>query len=59
MAVNDRDYLTALASIMSDDARHASYLRAALTESPFPNAFDTPLDFVSLCDMLLIESGSH
>lgn len=30
---------------MAVEARHTSYIRAALDESPFPNPFDTPLDF--------------
>ena len=44
----DKDYLTAAGSILASKARHTSYLRAALGESPFSNPFDTPLDFVRL-----------
>jgi len=36
-----------MTSILSIEARHTSYLRAGLAETPFPNPFDTPLDFVS------------
>lgn len=39
------DYLTVAGSILTVEARHSSYLRAALSESPYPAPFDTPLDF--------------
>jgi hypothetical protein len=39
------DYLTVAGSILTVEARHSSYLRAALSEVPFPASFDTPLDF--------------
>lgn len=38
-------YLTAAGSILTVEARHTSYIRAGLKESPFPQAFDAPLDF--------------
>lgn len=49
-SIANKDYLTAAGAILSVEARHSSYLRAQLKESPFPNPFDTPLDFV--CSIL-------
>jgi len=38
-------YLTVAASILTVESRHNAYLRYALGESPFPQAFDAPLDY--------------
>ncbi|KAF2664117.1 hypothetical protein BT63DRAFT_101222 [Microthyrium microscopicum] len=38
-------YLTAAASILTVESRHNAYLRDALNKSPFPQAFDVPLDY--------------
>ena len=46
-SIMNKDYLTAAGAILTVEARHTSYIRASLGESPFPNPFDTPLDFVS------------
>ncbi|MCJ1464973.1 hypothetical protein MMC07_003588 [Pseudocyphellaria aurata] len=40
----DTAYLTAAGSILTIEARHNAYIRAARSESPFPTPFDIPLD---------------
>lgn len=44
-SIMDKDYLTAAGSILTTEARHSAYLRAALGEAPAAQAFDNPLDF--------------
>ncbi|KAL5338270.1 ferritin-like domain-containing protein [Aspergillus crustosus] len=41
--IMDETYLTAAGSILTVEARHSAYLRAALGESPAPQPFDNPL----------------
>jgi hypothetical protein len=36
-------YLTAAGSISTVESRHSAYIRASLSESPFPSPFDVPL----------------
>jgi hypothetical protein len=44
-SIANKAYLTAAGSILTLESRHSSYIRASLKESPFPQPFDTPLDF--------------
>ncbi|CAG9938112.1 unnamed protein product [Clonostachys rosea f. rosea IK726] len=44
-AIADKNILTAAGSILAVEARHSSYIRAALGQKPIPNPFDTPLGF--------------
>ncbi|KAL6715095.1 hypothetical protein ACLMJK_007356 [Lecanora helva] len=37
-------YQRLFASVLAVEARHASFIRAALGEQPFPSPYDTPLD---------------
>ena len=41
--IMSKSYLTAAGSILTVEARHSSYLRSSLKESPFAQPFDTPL----------------
>lgn len=41
--IMSKTYLTAAGSILTVESRHSSYLRQALSQSPFPQAFDAPL----------------
>lgn len=42
------EYVTAAGAILTIEARHSSYIRKVLGQSPFPAPFDTPLEFVSI-----------
>ena len=47
-SIMSKDYLTAAGAILTVEARHTAYIRSEIGESPFPNPFDTPLDFVRI-----------
>lgn len=60
-SIMNKDYLTAAGAILTVEARHSSYIRASLKQSPFPNPFDTPLDFnevYSLASMFIVGGSS-
>lgn len=44
-SITSKEYLTIAGSILTVEARHNAWLRTELAEYPFPQAFDTPLDF--------------
>lgn len=44
-SIQTKAYLTDAGSVLTVEARHSSYIRAALKESPFPQPFDDPLTF--------------
>lgn len=44
-SIMNKKYLTAAGSILTVESRHNAYIRAGLKQSPFPQAFDAPLDF--------------
>ncbi|KAF6841133.1 ferritin-like protein [Colletotrichum plurivorum] len=44
-AISEKSYVTPAGAILAVEARHTSYLRAALGRKPFPRPFDTPLNF--------------
>jgi Ferritin-like domain len=41
--IENKDHLTAAGSVLTIEARHPSYIRSSLAQSPFPQAFDDPL----------------
>jgi hypothetical protein len=47
-AIVEDAFLTAAGAILTVEARHSSYIRAALKQSPFPKPFDTPMNFNSV-----------
>lgn len=44
-SVSDPNIITAAASVLSVEARHASYLRSGIGGIPYASPFDVPLDF--------------
>lgn len=43
--IMDKTYLTAAGAILTVESRHSAYIRDVIGEVPFPEPFDTPLDF--------------
>ncbi|EON66339.1 hypothetical protein W97_05436 [Coniosporium apollinis CBS 100218] len=46
--IMSKTYLTAAGSILTVEARHSSYIRASLKQTPYPQPFDTPLSINSV-----------
>jgi len=46
--IANKAYLTAAGTILTVEARHSSYIRQGIKESPFPAPFDVPLDFTNV-----------
>ena len=44
-SIMSKTYLTDAGSILTIESRHSAYLRSVLSEVPFPQPFDDPLDF--------------
>lgn len=41
--IDSKEYLTAAGSVLSIEARHSSYIRSSLAQSPFPQPLENPL----------------
>ncbi|KKY24771.1 putative ferritin ribonucleotide reductase-like protein [Phaeomoniella chlamydospora] len=52
--IMSKTYLTAAGSILTTEARHNAYIRAALKELPYPQPFDVPL---TLPDVFSLAAG--
>ncbi|KAI9850203.1 MAG: hypothetical protein M1830_007054, partial [Pleopsidium flavum] len=53
-SIVDKASLTAVGSVFAVQSRHSSYIRGALGQGPFPNAFETPIAFNEIYTLISV-----